>query len=205
MLCYEKKSEAMKHFSLCLFLLICNAPAFAQMQLKHYINPRARISFQYDKSLILQKNFTANYFYPAKGWRYSPMENNESTGQQIVSINLANLENIKIYPKQDGKGYYNAQINIGASADKNELKKCYAKNDAIEIINGHTFHVQDNHEAGMSQRFYLKSYRTIYQKKCYALEYMITYVAEVDSEKMNKKYHIDNNAKVIFHSFKFIE
>lgn len=136
-----------------------------------YTNEQYGFSFDVPADLSATTTFDSLHRV-SNNWRYGISD--RSTGIPVVSIVTDNITN----KSGEDEFYFDAEVRVGVSADMTQVANCFITDDSVadtgvETINGVAFHVYDLQSAGMSQYVLVKSYRTVRNDKCYAIESII--------------------------------
>lgn len=104
---------------------------------------------------------------PASDWR---LDSQGILGQKILKVRIP-----KIFDRQTN--FSGAELTIGYSADKKAIKDCITapQNGSVteKEINGRIYSVFSSSDAGAGNYYDTKSYRSVVNGKCYAIEHTI--------------------------------
>ncbi len=133
-----------------------------------YKNTEYGFEVRYPQEILPETTFRKLY-HLSDGWRAGGLLN--STGTPIVAFPLYRTENESSYPR-----YYNAEVRVGISISPEDVANCtssspYTNASSTEVvINGTVFYEFPVQDAGMMQYLEGKSFRTVRNGICFAVE-----------------------------------
>ncbi len=113
------------------------------------------------------------FYHLSNGWRAEP--SSDSTGTPVVAFPIFSTESSSSYPR-----YFDAEVRVGVSENPADVANCTApdqSNPATStqvMINGVAFSEFPIESAGMMQYLQGKSFRTVHDGICYAVEQLET-------------------------------
>lgn len=137
-----------------------------------YKNAEYGFEIRYPQEVLPEATFR-KFYHLSDGWRAESLS--ESTGTPVVAFPLYRIENENSYPR-----YYDAEVRIGISIDPNDVTNCtssspYNTASSTEVtINGAVFYEFPIQNAGMTQYLEWKSFRTVRNGICFAMEQLRT-------------------------------
>ena len=180
----------------------------AEPQLDVYTDDNYGFSVSYPKDLKVENVFK-QYYVLSNGWRAGA--DTQPGEKPLVSFPIYRTESNNSYPR-----YFAAEVRIGVSSNPQDVKDClvdsiFGAASTTEDINGIDFTVYAIADAAMMQYMGGKSYRTVHNGLCYAVEQLKAGSSYRDDPKSAKDIsdellggYYDQGAAII-KTFKFIK
>lgn len=167
--------------------------------LKTYIDESFKFKISYPSSFVVAKSFAGSYLLPTYWNVYAK---DEKKGTPIVSFRVPNSDEVLM-----------GEVRIGVTADKDEIKDCFVPPYTVPIkklqINGKDFSLFETSDAAMNHFSNVKSYRTIHNNQCFAVDVLIYGsngdVYDPPKEPPFTRISAENKLEKIIQSFEFIE
>lgn len=137
-----------------------------------YKNTAYGFQISYPQETIPETVFKT-FYHLSGSWRAENLSN--STGTPIVAFPVYRIENENSYPR-----YYDAEVRIGVSTSTYDVADCISSNpyttasSTETVINGSTFYEFPIQNAGMMQYLEGRSFRTVHNGMCFAVEQLRT-------------------------------
>ncbi len=133
-----------------------------------YKNAEYGFEIRYPQELLPDTSFKQFYLL-SNGWRADSAP--DSTGTPVVAFPIYRTESTSTYPR-----YFSAEVRLGISMNARDISNCtssdpYANASSTEVvINGTTFYEFPIQDAAMMQYLEGKSFRTVHNGMCFAVE-----------------------------------
>lgn len=157
--------------------------ACSKTETQLYQNKQFNIRLNVPSKLHLQPKFQRGYLL-SEQWRFDDGNRNRGLGDALVQITAADFKS-DYFPR-----YFSASMRIGVSRDHTAVANCLKAGPMGKLkqteINGIPFDVFPIQEAAMSHVVDGKSYRTVRNQTCYAVEIITAYSNYRDAKPSEK-------------------
>lgn len=155
------------------FLLGCLAlAACSHQEIKHYQSDEYKLSLTVPAEMTLQDRFKKGYLLTDQ-WRFDDGNPNRGPGRALLQVTAADFKT-DAFPR-----YFSATLRIGVSQAAKAISNCYKAGPLGKLkpvtIQGVEYDVFPIEDVAMNHVVEGKSYRTVRNGTCYAIEIVKAY------------------------------